>query len=124
MNDSIFRNIKDLDTDYLDAAYADDAETALIVFEQYLSDLPGNLEVLKQSIANQDVERFQHDIHKQKSSFSYVGLTDVTQKIHEFQVKCTTKEDMLRYRDEIDAMVSRIESSKDIITNTLAQLQG
>lgn len=124
MSNSIFRNVKDLDTDYLDAAYDNDVETALIIFEQYLADLPGNLETLKQSIANQDVERFQHDIHKQKPGFSYVGLTDVTQKIQELQVKCTTKEDMLHYRNEIEAMLSRIESSRDIITNTLTQLQG
>jgi HPt (histidine-containing phosphotransfer) domain-containing protein len=124
MSDSIFRNIKDLDTDYLDAAYADDAETASIVFEQYLADLPGNLEVLKQSIKDQDVKRFQHHIHKQKPGFSYVGLTDVTQKIQELQVKCATKEDMLRYQNEIDVMVSRIEASKQIIATTLAQLQS
>ncbi len=123
MSDSIFHNMKDLDTDFLDAAYANDAETALIIFEQYLVDLPGNLEALKQSIADQDVEHFQRHIHKQKPGFSYVGLTDVTQKIQELQVNCTTKADMLRYQDEIDVLLSRIESSKDIITNALTQLQ-
>jgi HPt (histidine-containing phosphotransfer) domain-containing protein len=124
MSDSIFRNIKDLDTDYLDAAYADDAETAAVIFEQYLADFPGNLEVLKESIRNRDVERFQHHIHKQKPGFSYVGLTDVTQKIQELQVKCTSPEDMNTYKPEIDAMVSRIEASKDIISKTLTQLQS
>jgi len=121
---SIFRNSKELDTDYLDAAYGDDAETAAIVFEQYLADLSGNLEVLKESINKGDVRGFQHHIHKQKPGYSYVGLTDITQKIQDLQVKCTTEQDMATYRPEIDGMVARIEASRAIITDTLAQLQS
>lgn len=124
MSDSIFRNVKGLDTEYLDAAYANDAETAAIVFEQYLSDLPGNLEVLKESIRKKDVRGFQHHIHKQKPGYSYVGLTDVTQQIQDLQVKCTTEQDMNTYKGEIDSMVARIEASKNIISETLAQLQA
>ena len=124
MADSIFRNVKDLDKDYLDEAYADDAETAVVVFEQYLADLPGNLEVIKESVRNQDVSSFQHHIHKQKPSFSYVGLTDVTQKIQELQLRCKTPEDMKACKAEIDMMILRIESSKDIITRTLSDLQS
>src|SRR3712207_626865 len=124
MSTSLFHNFSDIDADYLDAAYADDAETAAIVFEQYLSDLPGNLEVLKESIRNGDVERFQHHIHKQKPGFSYVGLTDVTQKIQELQVKVASREDMNRLKPEIDGMVARIEGSSDVIRKILSRLQA
>jgi hypothetical protein len=124
MSMSLFQNFSGIDSEYLDAAYADDAETAAIVFEQYLSDLPGNLEILKESIRNQDVEKFQHHIHKQKPGFSYVGLTDVTQKIQELQVKVTSKEDMSRLQPEIDGMVARIEGSSDVIRKILSSLTG
>ena len=124
MSDSIFRNSKDLDTDYLEATYGNDAETAAIVFEQYLSDLSGNLEVLKEALRNNDVSSFQHHIHKQKPGYSYVGLTDITQKIQELQLKCNTLQDLANYRGEINSMIARIEASREIITETLARIQS
>jgi HPt (histidine-containing phosphotransfer) domain-containing protein len=124
MSDSIFRNSQGLDTDYLEATYGNDAETATIVFEQYLSDLSGNLEVLKEAIRTKDVSGFQHHIHKQKPGYSYVGLTDITQKIQELQMKCNTEQDMANYRRDIDAMIARIEESRAIISETLSQIQS
>ena len=58
MNENVFSNLADLDAAYLDAAYAGDAETAIIVFEQYLQDLPANLNLIRESITKKDIERF------------------------------------------------------------------
>jgi len=124
MSDSIFRNTKELDIDYLDAAYGDDAETATIIFEQYLSDLPGNLELLKEAISKGDVRAFQHHIHKQKPGYGYVGLTDITQKIQDLQLKCTTEQDLASFRGEIEALIARIEASRAIITEALSQIRS
>ena len=124
MNDSIFRGASGLDTEYLDAAYADDADTAAMVFEQFLQDLPANLDLINESIRNQDIERFRHHIHKQKPGFSYVGLTDVTQVFQDLQVKCLTKEDMQRYKSEIDQVLHRIQSSTPVIRNLLERLKA
>lgn len=124
MNASLFENIAELNTEYLDAAYADDAETAAIVFEQFLEDLPGNLSLLQESYGNKDVERFLHYVHKQKPSFSYVGLTDVTEKFHELQVKCQVREDLDRYRTEIDEVLRRIRNSEGLLRAALSRLQS
>jgi HPt (histidine-containing phosphotransfer) domain-containing protein len=124
MNESLFNNTPELDSDYLEAAYADDSETAAMVFQQYLDDLPKNLELLNESYKSQDVQAFLHHIHKQKPGFSYVGLTDVTAKFHELQVKCATKEDLDRYKNEIDQVLQRIRSTSPVIQNLLNRLQG
>lgn len=124
MTDSLFQNSKDLDTDYLDATYGNDAETASMIFEQYLSDLSGNLDVLKNAISTGDVSSFQHHIHKQKPGYSYVGLTDITRQIQDLQLKCVSAQDMDTYRNEINSMISRIEASRSIISEVLAQIQS
>ena len=77
-----------MDAGYLDAAYGNDAETAAMVFDQFLQELPSQISLLEESLAARDVESFRHHIHKQKPGFSYVGLTDVTHKFHELQTKC------------------------------------
>jgi hypothetical protein len=124
MSASLFENLTELNAEYLEASYANDAETAAIVFEQYLQDLPDNVSLLQESYGNKDVERFQHYVHKQKPSFSYVGLTDVTEKFHELQVKCQTSEDLDTYRNEIDAVLRRIRTTEPLIRKTLERLQA
>src|SRR6185295_305897 len=101
MNQSVFSNLRELDSNYLEDAYANDAETAAMVFEQYLEDLSANLQVIKDSLAARDVQGFRHHIHKQKPGYSYVGLTDVTQVFQDLQVKCLVTEDLQKYNGEI-----------------------
>ena len=124
MEPSIFKNFTGLDTDYLDAAYGDDAETAALVFDQYLQDLPGNLELLDRDLADRDIENFKLHIHKQKPGYSYVGLTDITAKFHELQTRCLTREDLGHFEPEIRQAMQRIRSSADIIRTALVQLQA
>jgi HPt (histidine-containing phosphotransfer) domain-containing protein len=124
MNESLFNNFPELDSAYLEAAYGDDSETAAMVFQQYLEDLPKNMELLNESYKSRDIQAFLHHIHKQKPGFSYVGLTDVTGKFHELQVKCATKEDLDRYQNEIDQVLQRINSTTPVIQNLLNRLQG
>jgi len=123
MNENVFSNLADLDAAYLDAAYAGDAETAIIVFEQYLQDLPANLNLIRESITKKDIERFKQHIHKQKPGYSYVGLTDVTQKFQELQVKCVAIEDLTRYETDIETVLTRIDSSTQIIEKALTYLR-
>ena len=123
MNENLFDNLMDLDRTYLEEAYANDAETAALVFEQYLSDLPTNLNVIVESLNGRDIERFRHHIHKQKPGYSYVGLTDVTKTFHDLQVKCVVIEDLQTYKGEIEKVLSRINSSRAIIEKALLYLR-
>ena len=123
MNENIFPEHPDLDTEYLNDTYGDDPETAIMMFQTYLEDLPANLKMLQESLANKDVESFRHHIHKQKPSYSYVGLTDVSESFHQLQVKCEKETDLDTYEPEIRRAITRIESSASIIRELLAQLQ-
>ncbi len=124
MSESIFNKLKGLDTAYLDDSYGNDAETASMVFEQFLQELPSNLNSIEQSFSQMDIQSFGHHLHKQKPGFSYVGLTDVTQKFHELQTKCIAREDLITYRDEIETVLARIHSAETLLQEALSHLQN
>ena len=124
MKQSLFSNLVDLDRTYLEEAYANDAETAALVFEQYLQDLPVNLNLIVESLNGRDIERFRQHIHKQKPGFSYVGLTDVTRVFQDLQVKCVVIEDLNKYKSEIDGVLTRISSSRGTIEKALSYLKS
>ena len=124
MNDNLFANLTDLDVAYLEAAYANDAETAALVFEQYLADLPANVQLIRDSVHRKDIDRFRQHIHKQKPGYSYVGLTDVTEKFQELQIKCVVIDDLQRYNNEIETVLTRINSSTHLIEQALSYLKN
>jgi len=124
MNESLFANLRDLDSNYLQDAYANDAETAAMVFEQYLEGLSANLQLIRDSLNGKDVAQFRHHIHKQKPGYSYVGLTDVTHVFQDLQVKCVATEDLQKYQGEIETVLTRINSSRAIIEQALAYLKS
>jgi HPt (histidine-containing phosphotransfer) domain-containing protein len=124
MNENIFPDHLDLDTEFLNSTYSDDAETAAMMFENYLQELPENLKLLEDSYNNQDIQSFRQLIHKQKPSFSYVGLTDITDKFQQLQIKCQQVDDLLTYKEEIQYAFSRIRSSTPLIQSTLERLRA
>ena len=123
MKESLFSDLVDLDATYLEEAYANDAETAAMVFEQYLQDLQGNINLIVESLNGGDIERFKQHIHKQKPGFSYVGLTDVTRIFQDLQVKCLVIEDLQKYKSEIENVLIRIKSSRGTIEKALDYLK-
>jgi HPt (histidine-containing phosphotransfer) domain-containing protein len=124
MNQSIFGNNASFDIAYLDEAYADDAETAATVFQQYLEEIPSGLAQLHESYKNADVECFRRHIHKQKPGFSYVGLTDVTKTLDDLHEKCREKNDLVTHREEIEQVLAKIDSSTVLVKEMLVRLQG
>jgi len=123
MKESLFSDLVDLDTTYLEEAYANDAETAAMVFEQYLQDLQGNVDLIVESLNGGDIERFRQHIHKQKPGFSYVGLTDVTRIFQDLQVKCVVIGDLQKYKTEIEGVLIRINSTRGTIEKALDYLK-
>ena len=123
MSENIFSENPQLDTEYLNDTYGDDPETAIMMFETYLEDLPVNLQALEESFNNKDIETFRQLIHKQKPSYSYVGLTDVSASFHDLQAKCQEVSDFAVYHQEITQSITRIKSATPVIKETLAQLQ-
>jgi HPt (histidine-containing phosphotransfer) domain-containing protein len=123
MSEDLFRDHPDIDTDYLNSTYGDDPETAIMMFEKYLDELPATLQLLRDSFNNQDITIFRQVIHKQKPAFSYVGLTDVSEKFHQLQTSCNQAGDLPNHKEEILQTLARIESATPVIQATLEHLR-
>jgi HPt (histidine-containing phosphotransfer) domain-containing protein len=123
MNEKLFPDHPDLDTAFLNSTYPDDPETAALMFETYLADLPANVAAIQQSLDNHDIQVFRQQLHKQKPSFSYVGLTDLTEKFQHLYTICQQAGDLVTYRKEIDDTFNRIHSTTAVIKATLGRLQ-
>ena len=123
MSDNLFSQFPGLDATYLNDAYGQDAETAAMVFEQYLQDLPGNLQSLKESFQAGDAAALRQRMHKQKPAFSYVGLTDITEKLHHLEATLQNPADIEANKALIEQVLQRIETTKPVIEKALQQLQ-
>ena len=123
MSEDLFPDHPELDTAYLNDTYSDDAETAVMMFENYLLELPENQKLLHDSYNNKDLPLFRQLIHKQKPSFSYVGLTGISDQFHQLQIKCLQVSDLDTYKEEIQTALSQIDSSTPVIEQTLEQLR-
>ena len=123
MSENLFPDNIDLDTEYLNSTYGDDPETAIMMFENYLEELPANLQLLQESFNQQDITAFRQLVHKQKPAFSYVGLTDVSETFHQLQTTCNQVDDLLTNKETILQSFARIQSATPVIRATLEQLK-
>jgi hypothetical protein len=123
MSENLFPENIELDTAYLNDTYSGDAETALMMFETYLQELDSNLRDLRDSFNKQDIDTFRKLVHKQKPAFSYVGLTDLTEKFQQLQAGCQQVSDLQIHREEILSSFERIASTKPVVEQCLGFLR-
>jgi HPt (histidine-containing phosphotransfer) domain-containing protein len=77
-----------LDTEFLQSIYEDDMEHAMMVFSQFLHMAPALMGEIEESFQSGAVESFRQKVHKIKPVFSFVGLTNLTQKAEVLEKKC------------------------------------
>jgi hypothetical protein len=122
MTKSLFTNSVDIDINYLESRYAEDLITAARVFSMYLQCLPSHLKELSESVESHNIYEFRALIHKLIPSFTYVGLTDVSERLQELNLKCITAKDMVLYEIEIRDLIKRIISSTRAVEEIQSRL--
>jgi HPt (histidine-containing phosphotransfer) domain-containing protein len=88
MNDVIVEYDSRLDCNFLYSLYENDKEHAAIVFEQFLLGYPAQAAELEESFKAGDVLVLKQRIHKMKPTFSFVGLTALTEKAGQIEKRC------------------------------------
>jgi HPt (histidine-containing phosphotransfer) domain-containing protein len=113
-----------LDVDYLQSLYEGDTEYAGVIFEQFLQNYPVQWQELEESIASGDIKAYKGHIHKMKASFSFVGLTQLTQKAQVIEQHCTENYDA----NTVTALQQDFKKSLTelipIVEDELKRLQG
>ncbi len=123
MEKNVYDNAVDLDSTFLEAVYENDRDTAAAIFQQYLQELPGDLQTIHDSFESGDKKLFLSVIHKKKVGFSYVGLTDVTTRMNELESKCVSADNIQVYQSELRSVMERIHTSTASIQMVLKRLQ-
>ena len=123
MEKSVFDTNVGLDSDFLEAVYENDKDTAITIFQQYLQELPSDLDSICESFESGDKKIFLSLIHKKKVAFSYVGLTDVTVKMNELESSCVTATSLKMHEAEMNSVIDRITSTTEAIRTILQRLQ-
>jgi hypothetical protein len=123
MKKNVFQDSNLLDGSFLEAVYEGNTDTAITVFEQYLQELPSEMNALSECFETGDAEAFRRMLHKQKVRFSYVGLTDVTEQFGMLENKCASTNNIKIYQAEVEAIFARIHASTEAIRNLLTRLK-
>jgi HPt (histidine-containing phosphotransfer) domain-containing protein len=94
MENGTFEFDNRLDIEYLQSLYEGDTEYAAVIFDQFLQNYPAQWVELEDSFAKGDIKAYKGYIHKMKASFSFVGLTQLTQKAQVIEQHCTENYDI------------------------------
>jgi HPt (histidine-containing phosphotransfer) domain-containing protein len=93
MTDDAFAFDTRLDTEYLQSLYEGDTTYAAEIFQQFLNNYPEQWKELETNLTRGDIQSYKGNIHKMKASFSFVGLTQLTQKAQLVEQYCTGDHD-------------------------------
>jgi HPt (histidine-containing phosphotransfer) domain-containing protein len=83
-----------LDTEYLETIYEGDKDYAAVVFEQFILSYPEQLAAIEESFAKEDIIAYKGHIHKIKATFSFVGLTKLTNQCEAIEKNCGENYDL------------------------------
>ncbi len=78
-----------LDADFLHNFYGGEVEQLQTVFEFFLNDIGGQMDLLSNAVKKQDPTELKQLLHKIKPTFSYVGLSSITEEMDGIEKKCT-----------------------------------
>jgi HPt (histidine-containing phosphotransfer) domain-containing protein len=77
-----------LDIEYLESIYEGDKDYAAVVFEQFMLSYPEQLAAIEDSFAKRDILAYKGNIHKIKATFSFVGLSKLTDLAEIIEKNC------------------------------------
>jgi HPt (histidine-containing phosphotransfer) domain-containing protein len=117
MNTVIFKYNSRLDTIFLESIYENDHDYAATIFEQFLQSYPEQIEDVEKSFAQGNIDLFRRQIHKVKPTFSFVGLTGLTNKAEIIEKECT-------YITAIDAVSDLYHDFKNSLAELIPIVEG
>ncbi|HET7116122.1 MAG TPA: Hpt domain-containing protein [Hanamia sp.] len=112
-----------LDIEFLQSIYEDDMEHALIVFSQFLQMAPPLMKEIEESYKSGVVEPFRQKVHKMKPVFSFVGLTQLTEKAEILEKKCKEISLIYEISDLYNELKNQYSESFPIIQNEVKRLE-
>lgn len=89
MSNGIFIYDNRLDSNFLNGLYENDIAYAAVIFEKFLNSCKQQCDEIERSFIAGDLQLLKQKIHKMKLTFSFVGLTQLTEKADQLEKNCT-----------------------------------
>jgi HPt (histidine-containing phosphotransfer) domain-containing protein len=106
-----------LDIEYLESIYEGDKDYAAVVFEQFMLSYPEQLAAIDESFAKENFVAYKGHIHKIKATFSFVGLSKLTNLAEIIEKNCGENYDAntlstlhIDFKNNLNKLIPIIES--------------
>lgn len=113
-----------LDVSFLNEVYEDDLAYAVEIFESFLETLPAGLLQLEEHFQSGDIAAFRSVAHRLKPSFSYVGLTGITNQMASLEKSCLVIQRLEESATLYQQVVKDIQASIPAIKLELNRLKS
>jgi hypothetical protein len=111
-----------LDTKYLAGIFECDPENACYIFELYLAELPVTINSIATELQTSNISGLYETIHKTKTSFSFAGLTYITELMENIERKCSHVNSAKDLEGEVHYLLNEINQSTPLIEKEYSRL--
>ena len=113
-----------LDQTFLESLYGDDFQYAQEVFEGFLADTKTEFEGIKSDYRQNALKNMRQKLHKIKPTFSFVGLTTLTEKTETIIAACDVSSNTREIETGCSVLFKEIEDSFLLIENELMRMRN
>jgi len=112
-----------LDQTFLDSLYGDDLSYAQEVFEGFLSETKAEFERIKSDYKQNVLKNMRQKLHKIKPTFSFVGLTALTEKTETVIKACDESSTTSEIEPDCSELFREIEDSFLLVESELMRMK-
>lgn len=112
-----------LDQNFLHSLYGDDLSYAREVFEGFLSETKTEFERIKNDYKQNILKDMRQKLHKIKPTFSFVGLTALTEKTETVIASCDASTDIREIEPGCSELFKEIEDSFSLVESELRRMK-
>lgn len=107
----------------LEELYAGDQRHARIVFELFMKNTPGELQIMESALETGDLESFSERLHKIKPNFRMVGLDELEQLAESLEEATGSEQGALVLYTQFEVFKYRIKRAMKTLAPIITQLQ-
>jgi HPt (histidine-containing phosphotransfer) domain-containing protein len=112
-----------LDAEFLHSFYGGEVEQLQTVFEFFLNDIDGQMELLSKAVGSRDAKELKQLLHKIKPTFSYVGLSTITEEMNSLEAKCAETGDFEEITPLYNKLTNNVSESLIILRDEARKLE-
>ena len=113
-----------LDQTFLESLYGDDVQYAQEVFEGFLADTKNEFEGIKSDYRENALKNMRQKLHKIKPTFSFVGLTALTEKTETIIAACDVSSNTREIEPGCSELFKENEESFLLIETELIKMRN